>query len=201
MGLNTDHIHVVIHQFVTLLRSGEVVKMSTRKANFVTLDELIDEVGTDVVRYFYIMRSASSHLNFDLDLAKRQTEENPVFYLQYAHARISSIFRRAAERGLELSPETADLSLLNEEYTVALINKTLELPEVIEHCLQSLEIHHLPGYLFELATALHKFYTEYKVIDLEKPAVSQARLALLQAVQIALKNGLSILGVAAPDQM
>ncbi len=201
MGLKVDHIEVVIHQFVTLLRSGEVVKMSTRKANFVTLDELIDEVGADVVRYFYVMRSASSHLNFDLDLAKRQTEENPVFYLQYAHARISSIFRRAQERGLTSDAEHADLSLLNEEFTVALINKTLEFPEVIDHCRRSLEVHHLPGYLFELATALHKFYTEYKVIDLEKPQLSKARMALLEAVQITLRNGLRILGISAPDQM
>ena len=182
MGLKYEHIEVVIHQFVTLLRAGEVVKMSTRKANFVTLDELIDEVGADVVRYFYIMRSASSHLNFDLDLAKRQTEENPVFYLQYAHARISSIFRRAKERGLASDTENADLTLLDEEFTVALINKTLEFPEVIDHCRRALEVHHLPGYLFELATALHKFYTEYKVIDLEKPELSKARLALIQAV-------------------
>jgi len=201
MGIKHDHIEVVIHQFVTLLRDGEVVKMSTRKANFVTLDELIDEVGADVVRYFYIMRSASSHLNFDLDLAKRQTEENPVFYLQYAHARISSIYRRAKERGLDSSIENADLTLLNEEFTIALINKTLEFPEVIDHCRRALEVHHLPSYLFELATALHKFYTEYKVIDLEKPELSKARLALLEAVQITLRNGLRILGISAPEQM
>ncbi|MEA3287554.1 MAG: arginine--tRNA ligase [Candidatus Marinimicrobia bacterium] len=201
MGLKQEHIKVVIHQFVTLLRSGEVVKMSTRKANFVTLDELIDEVGADVVRYFYIMRSASSHLNFDLDLAKRQTEENPVFYLQYAHARISSIFRRAKERGLDIDTRNADLSLLNEEHTIALINETFEFPEVIDHCRRALEIHHLPGYLYSLATALHKFYTEYKVIDLEQPELSKARLALLEATQITLKNGLDILGISAPDQM
>ena len=201
MGLPHEHIHVVIHQFVTLLRSGEVVKMSTRKANFVTLDELIDEVGADVVRYFYIMRSASSHLNFDLDLAKRQTDENPVFYLQYAHARISSIFRRAKERGLDPDLSKADLSLLDEEFTVALINQALAFPEVIEHCLRSLEVHHLPNYLFDLATALHKFYTEYKVIDLENPEMSAARLALLDAVQVTLRNGLRILGITAPDQM
>lgn len=201
MNLKHEHIKVVIHQFVTLLRSGEVVKMSTRKANFVTLDELIDEVGADVVRYFYIMRSASSHLNFDLDLAKRQTEENPVFYLQYAHARISSIFRRAKERDLETGSSDADLSLLSEEFTVALINETLGFPEVIDHCRRSLEIHHLPTYLFGLATALHKFYTEYKVIDLENVELSRARLALLEAVQITLKNGLNILGINAPDEM
>jgi len=201
MDLKSEHIKVVIHQFVTLLRSGEVVKMSTRKANFVTLDELIDEVGEDVVRYFYIMRSASSHLNFDLDLAKRQTDENPVFYLQYAHARISSIFRRAAERGLEPHGQETDLTLLNEEFTVALINETLALPEVIERCMRTLEVHHLPTYLFGLATALHKFYTEYKVIDLDNPTRSYARLALLKAVQTSLGNGLRILGIHAPEHM
>ena len=201
MGLKHEHIQVVIHQFVTLMRSGEIVKMSTRKANFVTLDELIDEVGADVVRYFYIMRSASSHLNFDLDLAKRQTDENPVFYLQYAHARISSIFRRAEERGLIADSDQADLSLLNEEFTIALINQALEFPEVLDHCRRSLEVHHLPSYLFSLATALHKFYTEYKVVDLENPELSRARMALLEAVQITLRNGLRILGISAPEQM
>jgi len=201
MGLKNEHIKVVIHQFVTLLRSGEVVKMSTRKANFVTLDELIDEVGADVVRYFYIMRSASSHLNFDLDLAKRQTDENPVFYLQYAHARISSIFRRAKERGLIADTSNANLALLTEEVSIALINETITFPEVIDHCLRSLEIHHLPAYLFTLATALHKFYTEHKVIDLENVELSKARLALLEAVQITLRNGLRILGISAPEQM
>ncbi len=201
MGLKHEHIQVVIHQFVTLMRSGEIVKMSTRKANFVTLDELIDEVGADVVRYFYIMRSASSHLNFDLDLAKRQTDENPVFYLQYAHARILSIYRRAKERGLEADSDQADLSLLNEEFTVALINQVLEFPEVLDHCRRTLEVHHLPSYLYSLATALHKFYTEYKVIDLENPDLSKARLALLAAVQIALRNGLRVLGISAPEQM
>ncbi|PJA51706.1 MAG: arginine--tRNA ligase, partial [Candidatus Marinimicrobia bacterium CG_4_9_14_3_um_filter_48_9] len=110
MGFDTEKVKVVIHQFVTLMRGDEVVKMSTRKAEFVTLDELLDEVGVDVVRYFYIMRSANSHLNFDLDLAKRQTEENPVFYLQYAHARIASILRKAEERGITFD-ETVDLSL------------------------------------------------------------------------------------------
>ncbi len=200
LGLSTDHIHVVIHQFVTLLRQGQIVKMSTRKADFVTLDELVDEVGADVVRYFYIMRSASSHLNFDLDLAKRQTDENPVFYLQYAHARIASIFRRAEEVGLKWSEE-ADLARLGEAETLVLISRVLELPSIIENCRDQLEVHHLPNYLYELATALHKFYTEYKVVDPEAPALSSARLTLLCAVQIALRNGLHILGISAPDRM
>lgn len=200
MDLPTEHIHVVIHQFVTLLRGGEVVKMSTRKADFVTLDELVDEVGADVVRYFYIMRSASSHLNFDLDLAKQQTDENPVFYLQYAHARISSIFRRAAEVGLDSSFE-ADLHLLGEEESIALINETLSFPDIIKRCLTTREVHHLPTYLYSLATALHKFYTEHKVVDPENAALSTARLSLLNAVQITLRNGLRVLGIQAPDRM
>ncbi len=200
MDLPTDHIQVVIHQFVTLLRGGEVVKMSTRRADFVTLDELLDEVGTDVVRYFYIMRSASSHLNFDLDLAKQQTEENPVFYLQYAHARICSIFRRAEQSGLNWSA-SADIDLLSEEETLILLNEILAFPEIVEKCLRSNEVHHLPNYLYGLATALHKFYTEHKVVDTADEALSTARLTLLRAVQITLRNGLAILGIQAPDRM
>ncbi|MCF7797608.1 MAG: arginine--tRNA ligase [Lentisphaeria bacterium] len=199
MGFDTSKVHVVIHQFVTLMRGDEVVKMSTRKAEFVTLDELLDEVGVDVVRYFYIMRGAGSHLNFDLDLAKRQTEENPVFYLQYAHARIASIFRKAEERGITYDVH-ADLTRLGEAETLALINELLAFPEVVERCLRSLEVHHLPNYLYALATALHKFYTEHRVISEDVP-LSQARLFLLKAVKIALRNGLQILGVTAPERM
>jgi arginyl-tRNA synthetase len=157
-------------------------------------------VGVDVVRYFYVMRSASSHLNFDLDLAKQQTEENPVFYLQYAHARIASIFRRAQDSGLEWTID-ARLELLNEPETVALINQVLSFPEVVQRCLDTREVHHLPNYLYELATALHKFYTEHKVVDAEQATLSTARLSLLKAVQITLRNGLKILGIQAPDRM
>ncbi|MCF7801500.1 MAG: arginine--tRNA ligase [Candidatus Marinimicrobia bacterium] len=199
MGFDTSKVHVVIHQFVTLMRGDEVVKMSTRKAEFVTLDELLDEVGVDVVRYFYIMRGAGSHLNFDLDLAKRQTEENPVFYLQYAHARIASIFRKAEERGIEFDAH-AGLKKLNEPETLALINELLTFPEVVERCLRTLAVHHLPNYLYSLATALHKFYTEHRVIS-DDVTLSQARLLLLKAVKIALRNGLQILGVTAPERM
>ncbi len=199
LGFDIEKVKVVIHQFVTLMRGQQVVKMSTRKAEFVTLDELLDEAGVDVVRYFYIMRGANSHLNFDLELAKRQTEENPVFYLQYAHARIASIFRKAAERGIPFNDEP-DLNKLNEPETLALINEMLLFPEVVERCERLLEIHQLPGYLYSLATALHKFYTEQRVISDDIP-LSQARLYLLQAVRITLRNGLSILGVSVPDRM
>jgi len=199
MGFDTEKVKVVIHQFVTLMRGDEVVKMSTRKAEFVTLDELLDEVGVDVVRYFYIMRSANSHLNFDLDLAKRQTEENPVFYLQYAHARIASILRKAEERGITFD-ETVDLSLLSEPETLALINEMLTFPEMIVRCLRTLEIHHLPTYLYSLATALHKFYTEQRVIS-ENIPLSQARLFLLKAVKLTLRNGLEVLGISVPERM
>lgn len=199
MGFDTEKVKVVIHQFVTLMRGEEVVKMSTRKAEFVTLDELLDEVGVDVVRYFYIMRSANSHLNFDLDLAKRQTEENPVFYLQYAHARIASILRKAEERGIKFD-ESADLALLSEPETLALINEMLTFPEIIVRCLRTMEIHHLPTYLYSLATALHKFYTEQRVIS-ENIPLSQARLFLLKAVKMTLRNGLQVLGISVPERM
>ena len=199
LGTETSAISVVIHQFVTLLKNGEMVKMSTRKAEFVTLDELIDEVGIDVVRYFYIMRSANSHLNFDLDLAKRQTEENPVFYLQYAHARVSSIFRRAKQRDL-LPNENIDYALLDEPSTIALLNQILFFPDVVKKCLSTLEVHHLPNYLYDLAGSLHKFYSDHKVLS-NDIALTHARLQLLKAAQLTLKNGLAILGVTAPESM
>jgi len=199
MDLPTENIHVVIHQFVTLLRHGEIVKMSTRKGDFITLDDLIDEVGPDVVRYFYLMRSANSHLNFDLDLARRQTEENPVFYLQYAHARIASVFRKAQERGIQLNIEV-NLALLKEPETRQLMDQAVAFPHILDRCRQTFEVHHLPNYLYELATSFHKFYTEYQVLGPD-PQLTQARLFLLKAVQIVLQNGLSVMGISAPDRM
>ncbi|PIZ68028.1 MAG: arginine--tRNA ligase, partial [Candidatus Marinimicrobia bacterium CG_4_10_14_0_2_um_filter_48_9] len=130
---------------------------------------------------------------------KRQTEENPVFYLQYAHARIASILRKAEERGVTFD-ETVDLSLLSEPETLALINEMLTFPEMIVRCLRTLEIHHLPTYLYSLATALHKFYTEQRVIS-ENIPLSQARLFLLKAVKLTLRNGLEVLGISVPERM
>ena len=199
MDLETTHIRVLIHQFVTLTRNGEKVKMSTRKANFVTLDELMDLAGTDVVRYFYIMRSMDSHLNFDLELAQKQTDENPVFYLQYAHARMNNILLHSSEKGID-SYENADLSLLHEPEIITLIESMIEFKDIMELCKDSLEPMHLTNYLYRLATAFHKFYSVHRVVS-EDIELSKARLQLIEAVKIIIANGLNILGVSAPERM
>jgi arginyl-tRNA synthetase len=199
LGFDTNKIIVLIHQFVTLTRGCEKVKMSTRKATYVTLDELIDEVGKDVVRYFFLMRGIKSHLNFDLELAKTAGEENPVFYLQYAHARISSILRNAELNEVELN-NSYNLSLLNEPETLSLLNILSEVNEVIDICMDTFEPHYLTIYLQKLAAAFHKFYTEYRVLSEDKD-LTNARLALIKSVKIVLANGLHLIGVSAPDRM
>ncbi|MFA6617668.1 MAG: arginine--tRNA ligase [Candidatus Neomarinimicrobiota bacterium] len=199
MDYDTSNIRVLLHQFVTLTQDGEKVKMSTRKANFVTLDELMDLVGIDVVRYFYIMRSMDSHLNFDLALAQKQSDENPVFYLQYAHARIFNILKHSSEKGID-TYEDADLSLLKEDEIISLIETMLEFSEIMELCRKSLEPMHLANYLYRLATSFHKFYSIHRVVSDDIP-LSKARLQLIDAVRIILANGLNILGVNAPERM
>jgi arginyl-tRNA synthetase len=199
LGYSTDNIKILIHQFVTLTRGGEKVKMSTRKANYVTLSELMDEVGKDVVRYFYIMRGMKSHLNFDLNLAKTESDENPVYYLQYAHARIASILRNAKVKGLTLDGDV-DLSLLRENETIVLLNVISEFREVGILCGQALEPQILTTYLQKLATAFHKFYTVHRVIT-DDFLLSRTRLALVTAVKIVLANGLNLLGITAPERM
>ena len=199
LGFDSEKVKVLIHQFVTIMRDGNPVKMSTRKANFVTLDELIDEVGADVVRYFFIMRGMNSHLNFDLDLAKDQSDENPVFYLQYAHARVCNIIKRgeAFDHPLNLK---CDLSLLDKEIEHQLIQKLSELPEVIERAHTSLEPQMVANYLHELAMVFHRYYAQEKVVTDDK-ALTAARLILVEATRIVFLNGLTILGISAPEKM
>lgn len=198
LGHDTNKVKVLIHQFVTIMQKGEVVKMSTRKANYITLDELIKEVGSDVVRYFFIMRSMTSHLNFDLELAKKHSDENPVFYLQYAHARISSILRMTKNENL--NPSLENLNLLTTDVEQDLLKKLFEFPEVVLISAENYEPHKIANYLEELAATFHKFYTECRIIGSEKN-LAEARISLANATQIVLKNGLSILGVSAPDKM
>ena len=198
LGFNSDKVKVLIHQFVTILQKGEVVKMSTRKANYITLDELIDEVGADVVRSFFNMRSIGSHLNFDLELAKKQSDENPVFYLQYAHARIASILRMVKDQGLNYSVE--NLQLLSHNAEQDLLKKLFEFPGEVLSSAENYEIHKIANYLEELASLFHRFYTECRIIGSEKN-LAEARISLCMATQTVLQNGLSILGVTAPDKM
>ncbi|MBP8975472.1 MAG: arginine--tRNA ligase [Bacteroidetes bacterium] len=200
LGYDADKVKVVIHQFVTLLRDGEQVKMSKRLANFVTLDELIDEVGPDAVRFFFLMRSISSHLEFDLDLAKEQSEKNPVYYVQYAHARIASIIRFAQREGMSLDTKGIEYSLLTLPSEVALIKLLLNFPDVVESTALAFEPHRITTYLHDVAEAFHKFYQESRVVIQDKK-LSSARLALCTATKIVIANGCSILGVTAPEQM
>ncbi len=199
LGYDASRISVLIYQFVTLVRSGEPVKMSTRKATYVTLDELMDEVGEDVTRFFFLMRSANTHLEFDLDLAREASEKNPVFYLQYAHARIASILRKAEETGLRANEE-ANLSLLSHATETALIKQLLGFPEAIHLAAELTEPQKLATWLRETATSFSKFYGECRIIGQDE-ALATARLQLASATRIVLKNGLTVLGISAPDSM
>ncbi|NOX38383.1 MAG: arginine--tRNA ligase [Calditrichaeota bacterium] len=199
LGYDTSRVKVLIHQFVTLFEGKEKVKMSTRKANFVTLDELIDEVGADVTRWFFLMRSMQSHLNFDLTLAKTHSDENPVYYNQYAHARICSILRTAEEKGIRFEQMDA-FHRLGEKSELDLIKKLIEFPKLVRNCARDFEPHLLTQYLSEVSTAFHKFYTECWVIG-DDAELTQARLGLCLATSTVLANGFRIVGVSAPERM
>jgi arginyl-tRNA synthetase len=207
LGHDVAPIHAIIYQFVTLTRGGEKVKMSTRKATYVTLDELVDEVGADVVRFFFLFRKHDSHLDFDLDLAKRQAPENPVFYVQYAHARLASVFREAEKKGIGLpadlssDPSSIDLAPLSEE-EIGLVRKLVELPDVIGGAVESLEPHRVPFFLLELAGDFHRYYNKpsNRIIS-EQRELSLARLFLARLLMDGIKSALDLLGVSAPDRM
>jgi len=199
LGYDSSKIKVLIHQFVTLTEGGDKVKMSTRKANFVTLDELMDDVGVDVTRYFFLMRHMNSHLNFDLALARTQSDENPVFYIQYAHARICSIISLAEEKNIKME-QNADLKLLESLEELNLIKHLIEFPATIRDSAENMEPHRLVNYLYELANLFHKFYTERRVIS-EEIELSKSRITLITATRIIIANGLNLLGISAPERM
>lgn len=194
-----SRIKVLIHQFVTIVEGGQVVKMSTRKANFITLDELIDEVGADVVRYFFLMRGIGSHLNFDLKLAKERSDDNPVYYLQYAHARIAGIVRLAEAQGIS-PPDEKSFSLLDKAEELDLIRQLVMFPDIIESCAATFEPHRLAEYLQDTAGFFHKFYHFHRVVG-DDVELSRARLALCQATKVVIANGLGVLGITAPVTM
>ncbi|MFQ5482981.1 MAG: arginine--tRNA ligase, partial [Nitrospinaceae bacterium] len=201
MGYGKDRFEVLLVQFVTLKRGGEKVSMSTRSGEFVTLAEVVSEVGVDAARYFFMMRSADSHLDFDLELAKKETPENPVYYIQYAHARICNVFGTARDKGVSLpDPGAVALDSLEEEEEMALIKKILGFPEVIEKSAESLEVHRISFYLHDLAARFHAYYNRHRVVtdDLE---LTHARLVLLECLRRVFANGLSIIGVSAPEKM
>ncbi len=200
VGGNSDTLEVELLQMVKVIQDGEEVKMSKRSGKAITLRDLIDEVGVDPIRYFFAMRSLNTHMDLDLDLAIRQTNENPVYYVQYAHARISSIFRQALEKGFDLSALPQTFNLLSGDKTFDLIARLNEYPDAIRLSATQRAPHKLTNYINSLATSFHSFYNDEHVItdDIDK---SYQLLALLKATQIILKDSLSLIGVSAPEKM
>lgn len=199
MDLETNHIDVIIHQMVSFVNEGAAVKMSKRSGNVYYLDDLIADVGVDAVRYFFIMRSANSHLEFDLKLAQERSEDNPVYYLQYAHARIASILRFAESEGLS-DPGQVDHALLTHASEIGLIKQLQDFPDWVALSARTYETQHLCTYLHNCATAFHKFYHDCRVVT-EDRALSAARLALCRATTQVLRNGFAIIGINAPESM
>ncbi len=199
LGVEPRRLTVLIAQLVTLRRGDEIVRVSKRTGDLVTVREVVDEVGKDVCRFFLLARSADSQMDFDLELAKQQSQENPVYYVQYGHARICSILRLAREKGIDFS--RGEVALLDHEAEQALIRKMLMLPELVEKVANSLEPHHLPFYAQELATAFHWFYKECRVVDEADPALTAARLKLVDAARVVLARTLHLMGMSAPEQM
>ena len=200
LGHKPDKLEILLVQFANLYRGGQKVQMSTRSGSFVTLEDLRKEVGNDAARFFYILRKSEQHMDFDLDLAKSKTNENPVFYIQYAHARICSVFRQANEKGFESNLEEANLSLLTEEVEKNILRELSRYKSVIESAAIQYEPHQLAYYLRDLATQFHSYYNACTFI-LEDQDLTQARLSLIHAAKQILRNGLSILGVGAPESM
>ena len=198
VGGDPNALDVLLYQLVTLKRGTEVVPLSKRAGEIVTIRDIIAEVGSDATRFFFLRPSTNQAMDFDLDLATRQSDENPVYYVQYAHARIASVIARAEREGL--SSEGANHGLLTHEAEQTLIRKLLLLPEVLETVLDDLAPHHLPHYAIELATAFHAFYTQCRVIG-EEPDLSRARILLLEAARVTLQRTLSLMGISAPDEM
>jgi len=201
LGIRPSRLEVCIIQQVNLLRGGQPVKMSKRVGSMISMRELVEEVGVDVARFFFLMRRMDSHLDFDTDMAKEQSEENPVYYVQYAHARIASILKYAKTQGVVLPPhEEVNFSLLKNREELNLIKRIASLPEVVHGAAASLEPHRLTAYLREVANAFHLFYHKHRVVT-DNAQRTAARLALIEATQIVLRSTLRIIGVSAPTSM
>lgn len=199
LGFNADNLKILLLQMVSLYRGGELVKMSKRTGESITLRELMEEVGTDAARYFFLMRSIDSQLDFDLDLAKKQSSENPVYYIQYAHARICSIFRQAEENNLKLI-DTPKFSMMTTAAEIDLINKIFEYPEEIERAAVEFAPQRIARYAYDLAAQFHSFYRDCRILGVDEN-LAQARLALVKITAHTIKHALNLLGVSAPTSM
>jgi arginyl-tRNA synthetase len=200
-GHRKESLHVLLVQLVTILRNGQPVPMSKRAGDFVTLRDVVQEVGSDAARYIFLTRRSDSHLDFDLDVAKEQSRENPVYYVQYAHARLASLFREAESRGITVPPkERVDMSLLDLEEEQFIIKTLAKYSEVVEEAALAYEPHRLTFYLQDLAGLLHNYYFKHRVITEDVPRTS-AKLFLMKQVKTVIQSALKILGVNAPERM
>ena len=199
LGYDISKVKVLVHQFVTIQENGKPIKMSTRKANFISLEDLIDDVGADVVKFFFSMRGINSHLNFDLDLAKDESEQNPVFYIQYAHARAVNILYKSKDEGI-FDYDTFNHDLLVQDEEINLIKSLIEFPELINKSMNEMEPQLISNYLMDIASKFHHYYAKHKVIT-ENKALSNARTVLVDSIRQILFNGLSVLGISAPNKM
>ncbi len=201
LGIDPERLTILIAQMVTLKRGNEVVRASKRTGDFVTLRELANEVGSDACRYFFLARTASTQMEFDLELAKKESSENPVYYVQYAHARNAGILNLARERNIDWSG--GDVSLLNDPSELALVRAMLRLPELVQQMARTMEPHHLPHFAMELAQAFHGFYENCRVISAnpEDAGVTLARLKLVESAQIVFRRSLELMGMSAPERM
>ncbi len=198
LGIDPERLELIISQMVTLRRGGELVRISKRSGDIITLHEVIEEVGADACRFFFLARSADSQMDFDLELAKKESQDNPVYYVQYAHARIASILRLAKERAISFND--GDISLLATEPELSLIRKMLMLPEIVELVVNTLEPHHLAYYAQDLATIFHSFYKQCRVVSDDEP-LCQARLKLVAGAKLVLARTLHLMGMTAPETM
>ncbi len=198
LGISPDRFEVIISQMVTLHRGKELVRLSKRSGDIITLREVVDEVGADACRFFFLCRSADSQMDFDLELAKKQSAENPVYYVQYAHARIASILRLAEQE--EIKYQDGDVSLLTSEPELALVRKMILLPEFVELIADTLEPHHLTYFAQDLATVFHSFYRDCRVVSKDQ-ALTKARLKLVEAAKLTLAKTLHLMGMTAPGKM
>jgi len=198
LGIDPDKLNIIISQMVTLRRGNDVLRVSKRTGELITLSELLEEVGPDVCRFFFLSRSADSQMDFDLELAKRESNDNPVYYVQYAHARIASILRLASEKNIDYGD--GDVSLLTTDAELELLRKMVQLPEMVELTASNLEPHHLPYFAQELATAFHSFYKQCRVVA-DDAALTKARLKLVKAAQIVFSRTLSLMGMTVPERM
>jgi arginyl-tRNA synthetase len=199
LGVEEGRLEIIIGQLVSLRRGDSAGRFSKRAGNLVTLRELVDEIGADACRYLFLQRSADAQMEIDVDLAKSQSSENPVYYVQYAHARIAGILTQAAERGINY--EDADVDVLRHEAELALVRKMLLLPELVETIAENHEPHHLPHYALDLATSFHDFYEKCRVLNDEEPELTRARLRLCAAAKVVLARSLDLMGMSKPERM